>query len=1008
MRLHHVEICGIGPFAGRSVIDFDKLSVNGLYLLDGPTGSGKSTIIDSITWALYGKVAGGGDSTDARMRSTHADPGLESFVDLVFSVDAGVYRVRRTPEWTKQGNKNPTAVSAKLWKLSEGALESGDFELGEVLEYKAQGVGVAITELIGLNREQFVQTIVLPQGKFAEFLKLTSKDRTALLEQIFDTSLYRTLTDTLVARSGEAGQHMREAQDHFGDRISNLASALGVEAATRDEMVAQARTVELPSQATHLRLKLEEMVDQAASHAALADAESAQKQSQALAASDQLQVAVELEARLTRWTALTAQRAELTSQETSIAESERRLARHTQSQALMAYVAGLETSRNRLRAAEMAARTATRNPAGATEADLRTAEALLADLNTASGALTQLLEVQNAVVMDQERQRKDQAQIKAIRAGLDAAKLSQSELPQLIANATTQLQQANLLAATAPMCRTKLTEAKERAAKLAELTSQRESLRHQRVRAKEAADQALASAQKVHDQTEAWVASMSSLIAQDLKDGRPCPVCGSLEHPAPAPSSGIRADRASVEAANAQSKQARENLDQQDEVLQTVEREVAQLEAVVGSLTPQASEDAISAAQADLKAAEQARLTAEDLAASSNRHTKELEECTAIAQKAERDIAALEAATAERSTRIASSQLKLIEGQGPFASISERLTAHQAAVSAQRTATDLIRDVLTYRRQAAEAAESFSVALASSPFEDESEVRSASLPDHEAAQLRLTTEQYREHARSVDQSLAEPDIAGLSGREQPHVQELQLAYQEASQAHKKAVELAAELNNTSTRASMLKEEASVAWHAWQAAYQDSGPVVRLAQLAQGTGPSLTKVPLGTYVLQQRFEKVVDRANEHLLDVSLGRYELARTDEKEKGSHQQKTGLGLVVIDHLGDTAGDITRSTRSLSGGETFYVSLSLALALADVVQSENGGIKLDSLMIDEGFGSLDSATLDQVMTVLTGLANGGRSVAIVSHVDELKKMIAEQISVIPQPDGSSQLRVIA
>ena len=153
MRLRRLAVSGIGPFAGAFSIDFDALTAGGLFLLEGPTGSGKSTIIDAVVWALYGGVAGGKDSTDARMRSTHADPSRESFVDLVFSVEAGTFRVRRTPQWTKAGNKNPTNASAKLWRLSESAVEARQFDAGEILEDKPAGTGAEIARLVGTTRQ---------------------------------------------------------------------------------------------------------------------------------------------------------------------------------------------------------------------------------------------------------------------------------------------------------------------------------------------------------------------------------------------------------------------------------------------------------------------------------------------------------------------------------------------------------------------------------------------------------------------------------------------------------------------------------------------------------------------------------------------------------------------------------------------------------------------------------------------------------------------------------------
>ena len=230
MRIRRLELAGIGPFAAAYTIDFDALTAGGLFLLDGPTGSGKSTIIDAITWGLYGAVAGGRDSTDDRMRSTHAAPAAQSYVDLVFSVEAGTFRVRRTPQWTKPGNKNPTNATGKLWRLSEGAVESGRLEAGEVLETKAAGTSIEVARLIGLNREQFVQTIVLPQGKFADFLRLRSSERTALLEQIFDTGIYRRVAEELSRRANEGASEVASARQAWLMSAAACVTALDLEA----------------------------------------------------------------------------------------------------------------------------------------------------------------------------------------------------------------------------------------------------------------------------------------------------------------------------------------------------------------------------------------------------------------------------------------------------------------------------------------------------------------------------------------------------------------------------------------------------------------------------------------------------------------------------------------------------------------------------------------------------------------------------------------------------------
>jgi len=184
--------------------------------------------------------------------------------------------------------------------------------------------------------------------------------------------------------------------------------------------------------------------------------------------------------------------------------------------------------------------------------------------------------------------------------------------------------------------------------------------------------------------------------------------------------------------------------------------------------------------------------------------------------------------------------------------------------------------------------------------------------------------------------------------------------------------------------------------------RDAAPVVRLANLAAGAGDNAKGLTLGTFVLMRRFEDVIAAANGRLLVMSDGRYELARSDEKE--DVRGRTGLAMRVVDHVNDAA----RDPRTLSGGETFYVSLSLALGLADVVTAEAGGIDLGTLFVDEGFGSLDPHVLDQVLAELGRLRAGGRVVGVVSHVEALKQAIADRIEVRPLQDGTSTLAVRA
>ncbi|WP_297566021.1 SbcC/MukB-like Walker B domain-containing protein [uncultured Arcanobacterium sp.] len=194
-------------------------------------------------------------------------------------------------------------------------------------------------------------------------------------------------------------------------------------------------------------------------------------------------------------------------------------------------------------------------------------------------------------------------------------------------------------------------------------------------------------------------------------------------------------------------------------------------------------------------------------------------------------------------------------------------------------------------------------------------------------------------------------------------------------------------------------------HTWHKKAQAATEIIRLASIANAGEFSTSRIPLNMWVLLHRFEAVVNRANEHLEKISAGRYSLIRSEDESKKI--RKTGLGLSVIDHDGSPTGDIIRPTASLSGGETFYTSLALALALAEIVQEENGGIRIDTLLIDEGFGTLSAGVRDAVMQTLRTLTAQGRIVGIVSHVEELKSIIPSRVSISPTPTCGSELQTI-
>lgn len=345
MQLRRLELQGIGSFAGREVIDFDALGASGLFLVEGPTGAGKSTIIDAVVFGLFGTVAGGKESSTERLRSTYVDPSTISYADVIFTIEAGTFRVRRTPSFTKPGNSSPTAATAKLWKLSETAVDLGDIDGGTPIATKARDVGVYISNLLGLNAEQFLQTIVLPQGKFAEFLRLESQERTKLLTQIFDTRVFGSVTQWLTDHARTARGAIANAQETFVRAVSNTATALELPPEESESLTAAAQGVDLPAEGEAVVTGLEQALATTVGCAsdALAQAEKAEAALELAREAENAQRA--LAARIERRRVLHARTGQLQEREAVIAVDRARLAAHRAAAPLLPHVHALDRAR---------------------------------------------------------------------------------------------------------------------------------------------------------------------------------------------------------------------------------------------------------------------------------------------------------------------------------------------------------------------------------------------------------------------------------------------------------------------------------------------------------------------------------------------------------------------------------------------------------------------------------------------------------------------------------------
>ena len=1036
MRLRRLEISGIGPFAGTFAINFDTLTVGGLFLLEGPTGSGKSTIIDAIAWALYGGVAGGRDSTDDRMRSTHANPSQESYVDLVFSVDAGTFRVRRTPQWIKAGNKNPTNASAKLWRLSESAVDEGRFGNGEILETKPAGTGTAITRLVGLNREQFLQTVILPQGKFADFLKLDSTKRTALLEQIFDTSTYRRVADLLKEKAATAQSKVDSARLEWALAAEGLSTTLRLDAESKAELTNAVGGAHDPADAKTVSKIAETLVLRAERESKEAEETSAQAFRLAGKREEEARAAVELAARVEKRSRLLATQSKLKKNAHEIDGLEDRLAAHALGARVDPFITAfdraalahdtakrafllLRSSASRPNDVEVSIsrRAYTSHtgsaiailPASADQVNastLASQTSALEDMTSLTGRLTELAKAEEGLVASlKERDIASQALDQAV-TNVETAQREAASLPQTIEQLEERIAAEEAEAARVESLESKVESLTAALGRFSELERVRKSTEKAK-KSMEEAESAFERARLLRDEkTRTWTASISAIMAGKLAPGKACPVCGSPEHPSPAPPSDVKATHDDVEAAENEATAARRRLSEAEKRAATAAAALTTVERELTDLTRDSVVSDLDAAKTALKAA----LDARTAAAASRRNLKELRRRLDIAvtslTQAQKEQAAAQERLAGLDSAIELAHTRIEPELAGYETISERLTSHIERTSEQRRAVEAVRELLSARQQLEARESELRDALSEAGFTALASAREALMPPDAVESAKARVAEHRQASHDVARDLAAPEIANLTGQENPDVEGTARLARESAEIARKAqrqADLAQERSsNGRSQLAILSDREAV----WAQQRDAASPILRLANLANAGSDSITRIPLATFVVRHRFEQILDRANERLAGISLGRYQLARSDEKERGSREIKTGLGLIVIDRDGEIDGAAKRSPRSLSGGETFYVSLALALALADVVRAENGGITLETLLIDEGFGSLDDSTLDLVMAALADLAEDGRAVGLVSHVSELKKIIAEQITVHPLGNGSSRLEV--
>jgi exonuclease SbcC len=999
MRLHHLSITAFGPFADTVEVDFDELSAAGLFLLTGATGAGKTSVLDAVCFALYGAVPG--DRAGAKhLRSDHAGPQVVPQVSLRLSIGERQFQFTRSPAWSRPKLRGTGETREQARVLVE-ELRAGSWT---TLTNRLDDAGLLVTDLLGMTATQFTQVALLPQGRFQAFLRATSAERHSVLQQLFRTDRFERVERWLVERRTAARRASEAAAEAVLETLNRVREAAGEtgDPVWAADLVGAAESGLLDDWAAGLR-------EQTAAAALAAVAGSEDADAVLVAAEAELAAARAQHERRKRAAGAQADLALLQTEAGALAELRSRLADHRRAAPLDALVT---SSAHAARALDEARRSWSEQLAFLARAGYEgTVERqdLVRFRRGAHAAHTRALGHAPRAAAGGEaaaRRRVVSAELQSVEASVAELEVLIVELPAEITEATAAVHEARAAAARHPLVTARIERLEEltHAARRAELVEL--ELSAARTDVIEATEQAQLTREVYLDVREARINGMAAELAGQLASGCSCPVCGSAEHPAPARSGAGRISRSDEEQARKAHEDAAFVLQSREVVLSGLASELAVLDQRLDGV-----DRAGLAGELDEARAEAERL--EPLVAAQEVLAERERSCRGRLSQAEQDRAAAlldRAALAAERDQLDSLLADVAEewsvlladpgaapGEDADVDLAE-LVAGRARWAARLDEAGADLEALDQaERRAAEAGRELADAVREAGFTEVDQALAALLPQDQAEEIqdRLTRAEVR--TRTAQQVLSDPDVAAAVSAE---TLELELASAQRVAAAE-AARLAASARHAAEvrrdRVAVLSRDAADRLRAWAPLRERHRTVADLASLVEGKSvDNPLRMRLAAYVLAERLRQVVAAANERLAGMTDQRYALEHSDDRGVG--EQRGGLSLRVRD---DWSGE-SRDPATLSGGETFVVSLALALGLADTVAHEAGGTDIDTLFIDEGFGSLDAETLEDVMDTLDSLRDGGRVVGLVSHVPELRSRISTQLEVSKGRTGSS------
>lgn len=932
MRPLSLELCAFGPYANRVFIDFSLFGESGVFLICGPTGSGKTTLFDAMKFALFGEASGTRRPTSS-FASGFANATTEPFVEFIFEQAGKTYRARRVPHYSRSKKRGVGTTAAG------GAAELICETTGSVIASKVNAMDEAVVDLLGITAEQFSQIVMIAQGDFSQLLTANTKQRAEIFRRIFHTEPYQHIQERLVERKRALEQRVEASEEQARIHLALLASENAPETTMPNDEVADQQEVSLT-----LKGPIPSAGEQdnpfTFEGSVLSRLDDIEKELANIAAHDDM-----------RKHSLTKQQAEA---ETRLQEIDRNLGSARQTAQLEKRLA--ETT-SYLVEHENAYQTAQANwQTAQAEEGLR--HRLSEDITTATEKARTLSEVSRLEGQHTTAQSKVAASQKAATETETTLHQARQQLEE-IAEAAKRVHDAPAQLERARNDERLIADALEQTALVDRIKQQTQTTTAAFADAQERYAQARAATTQA---TNAFFAAQAGILARSLSTGTPCPVCGSKEHPHLAHLAADAPTQAYIDTLQATEQTARTHLEEAGNKL----------------AADKAAEDA------QLKRATQALAALPPTYQSERIDTGKLATArTAIATR----ISELNAATDQQKQL--TDEANRLSCMVPDLEEKAR-AASDTLIQAQRNEVEIAASINALRATA-----DYANALQAQKTIDDLRSRL------EAAQKRFTVAQatWEEQRRAHDEHVARKKELEEQLAVAPHFNVATLEEQRilVVKTRKNTVaEITTIENRQATNEKALGALKKIAQSS-QRIEEEFSQISYLADLASGNAVGTQgKISFETYVQSVYFDSVLDAANERLSLMSEGRYNLLRRQQAR--DNRTQSGLDMDVFDAYTGKQRDV----KTLSGGESFLASLSLALGFSDVIQRQAGGIQLDTMFIDEGFGSLDTEALELALQIFDQLGKDKRLVGIISHVEELKDRIDHRIVVQKDQTGST------